>query len=102
MADDQVQAFLERLQHDPALRGRFEQVGDVGALSAGVAAGLAREQGYAISAADLIRHQARLLLEQGDDQLEQTWWRLCGRRGMVLIRHHWDSPESGEGERRAQ
>jgi hypothetical protein len=41
-------------------------------------------------------------LEQADEQLEQTWWRLCGRRGMVLIRHHWDSPETGEGERRAQ
>lgn len=106
MADDQVQAFLERLQNDPALRERFEEVGDVGALSAAVAAGLARELGFAISAADLIRHQARLLLEQDDAQLEQTWWRLCGRRGMLLIRHHWDSQDAGggdhEGERRAQ
>lgn len=101
MADDQVRAFLNRLSADLELRDRLEQAGDVGALSVTVAADVARNHGFPISPADLIRHQARQLLEEGDKELERTWGRLSGRRSMMLIRRLWEE-EDGHATHRGE
>ena len=67
MSEDQLSALLAKLKEDEGLREKLK-----GATDVDTAVAIAREAGFNLRQADLIRYQARKSLELGDDELEQV------------------------------
>jgi predicted ribosomally synthesized peptide with nif11-like leader len=67
MSDDQLSAFLAKLNEDEGLQEKLKGAAD---LDAAVA--MAQEAGFDVSKADCLRHQAKQALELSDDELEDV------------------------------
>jgi predicted ribosomally synthesized peptide with nif11-like leader len=65
MSEEQLTALLAKLNEDAELREKLKGAAD---LDAAVA--IAREAGFDVSKADLLRHQAKQTLELSDEELE--------------------------------
>jgi predicted ribosomally synthesized peptide with nif11-like leader len=65
MSEDQLSAFLAKLQDDAGLQEKFKGAPD---LDAAVA--MAKEAGFDVSKADWLRYKAKQTLELSDEQLE--------------------------------
>lgn len=64
MSEEQLEAFLQRLAQDPELQDLLRQEG-------ADPIAIAKQVGFDLRQADLIRYQARKNLELADDELEQ-------------------------------
>ena len=67
MSEEQLAALLAKLKEDAGLQEKFKGAAD---LDAAVA--LAKEAGFDVSNADLLRHQAKQTLELSDEELENV------------------------------
>ena len=67
MSEEQLAALLAMLKED---EGLLEKIKDAGDLDAAVA--IAKDAGFDVSKADLIRYQARQTLELSDEELEEV------------------------------
>lgn len=67
MSEEQLSALLAKFMGDAELREKLQGVGDLDA-----AASLAKEAGFDVSKADLIRYQAKQMLELSADELEDA------------------------------
>ena len=65
MSEEQLSALLAKLKEDAGLREKLQGAGD---LDAAVA--MAKEAGFDLSKADLLRHQAKHSLALSDEELE--------------------------------
>lgn len=65
MSEEQLTALLAKLKDDAGLQENFKGAGD---LDAAVA--LAKEAGFDVSKADLLKYQAKQTLELSDEELE--------------------------------
>jgi len=74
MSEEQLNAFLAKLADDPALQERLKQ-DDADPIA------IAKEAGFDVRQADLIRYQARKSLDLADEELEQ----LAGGGGWLSI-----------------
>lgn len=76
MSEEQLTALRARLSEDAALRKKLLAAGDLDS-----AVLLAREAGFHISKADLLKHQSQQTLELSDEELEG----LAGGKGGTCI-----------------
>ena len=67
MSEQQFSALLAKFKDDAELQEKFKGAGD---LDAAVA--LAKEAGFDVSKAELLRHQAKQTLELSDEELENV------------------------------
>ena len=67
MSEEQLSDFLAALKADAGLQEKLKGAAD---LDAAVA--MAKEAGFDVSKADLLRHQAKQTLELNDEQLEEV------------------------------
>lgn len=74
MSEEQLNAFLAKLADDPVLQERLKQ-DDADPIA------IAKEAGFDVRQADLIRYQARKSLDLADEELEQ----LAGGGGWLSI-----------------
>ena len=65
MSEEQLSALLARLKEDSGLKEKLQSAAD---LDASVA--MAQENGFNVSKADWLKHQARRTLELSDAELE--------------------------------
>jgi predicted ribosomally synthesized peptide with nif11-like leader len=65
MSEDQLNAFLEVAQADSVLQEQLQAAADPDAVVA-----IAKEAGFNLTKGDLIRYQARQVLELTDEELE--------------------------------
>ena len=65
MSEEQLSALLAKLNEDAGLREKLQGAGD---LDAAVA--MAKEAGFDVSKADLLKYQAKQTLELSDEELE--------------------------------
>ena len=65
MSEEQLKAFLSKVQDDTSLQERLKAAADADAVSA-----IAKEAGFSISADDLKNAQSDLILELSDEELE--------------------------------
>jgi predicted ribosomally synthesized peptide with nif11-like leader len=65
MSEDQLSALLAKLKDDAGLQEKLKGVAD---LDGAVA--IAKEAGFDVSKADLLKHQAKQTLELSDEELE--------------------------------
>ena len=64
MSEEQIKAFLSKVQDDTSLQERLKAAADADAVSA-----IAKEAGFSISADDLKNAQSDLILELSDEEL---------------------------------
>ena len=72
MSEEQLTALLAKLKEDTGLQEKLKGAAD---LDAAVA--MAKEAGFDVSKADLLKYQAQQTLELGDEELEEVsggWW----------------------------
>ena len=67
MSEEQLKAFLDALQGDTLLQERLKAAADVDAVVA-----LAKEAGFAISKAEVLKAQAQQTTELSDEELEEV------------------------------
>jgi predicted ribosomally synthesized peptide with nif11-like leader len=67
MSEDQLSAFLAKLQNDSGLREKLKESADLDAALA-----IAREAGFDVGKADWLRFQATTILTLSDEELEQV------------------------------
>ena len=67
MSEEQLTALLAKLQEDAGLQEKLKGAADLDA-----AAAIAKEAGFDVRKADLLRHQAKQAQELSDDQLEKV------------------------------
>jgi predicted ribosomally synthesized peptide with nif11-like leader len=79
MDQQDFQAFINAFKTDSALRERLKVAGDLmdsGEADLGAVVAIAREAGFAVSKAEILKYQAALTLELSDEELEKeerTW-----------------------------
>jgi predicted ribosomally synthesized peptide with nif11-like leader len=79
MSEEQLTALLAKLKEDTGLQEKLKGAAD---LDAAVA--MAKEAGFDVSKADLLKYQAQQTLELGDEELEAVGG------GMVICSwQHW-------------
>ena len=83
MSEEQLKAFLEKVQADTSLQEKLKAAGDANAVAA-----IAKEAGFSISADDLKNAQFKLsegeLAELSEGELEGVAGG-CGRRSRGLV-----------------
>jgi predicted ribosomally synthesized peptide with nif11-like leader len=67
MSEEQLKAFLDALQGDTLLQERLKAAADADAVVA-----LAKEAGFAISKAEVLKAQAQQTTELSDEELEEV------------------------------
>ena len=67
MSEDQLSAFLARLQNDAGLREKLKESADLDAALA-----ITREAGFDVSKADWLSFQATTISNLSDEELEQV------------------------------
>jgi predicted ribosomally synthesized peptide with nif11-like leader len=73
MSEEQLKAFLEALKADTGLQDKLKAAveGEIDTVDETAAViVIAKEAGFAITAADLLRNQAQNILELSDEELE--------------------------------
>jgi predicted ribosomally synthesized peptide with nif11-like leader len=72
MSEEQIAALFAKLKDDAGLQEKLKGAAD---LDAAVA--LAKEAGFDVSKADLLKHQANQILELSDEELEKVAGGIC-------------------------
>ena len=67
MSEEQLSAFFEALKADAGLQEKFKGAGDLDTTVA-----IAKEAGFSVTKADWLRHQAKEIVELGDEELEEV------------------------------
>ena len=76
MSEEQLKAFLEKVQGDSSLQEKLKAAGDANAVAA-----IAKEAGFSISADDLTKAQSELSEEELEGVaggLDRNWWITLG------------------------
>ena len=79
MSEEQLSALLAKLKDDAALREKLQSEGDLDA-----AVQIAKEAGFDVSKEDWLKHQAKLILELSDDELENVAGGVCNNPNAPL------------------
>jgi len=67
MSEEQLTALLAKLKDDAGLQEKLKGAADLDAVMA-----IAKDAGFDVSKADLLRHQANQTLELSDEELEKV------------------------------
>ena len=72
MSEEQFTALLAKLKDDAGLQEKLKGAADLDAALA-----MAKDAGFEVSKADLLKHQANQILELSDEELEKVAGGIC-------------------------
>ncbi len=96
MSEEQLKAFLNALEADTSLQAKIKAAveGEIDTADETAAVlAIAKEAGFAITAADLLRNEAQDILELSDEELEAVAggrgrFQIIGRRHLGHVAEH--------------